>query len=289
MLFDYRIISRLANQALEQSHQKNEVKAFLFQQAEKSIQYWNENDNENAISTIKNAIGIAPQLAFLTILKSLYYCSSKLALKSNEIISSISTTELDELELIMIKFIKSCNYIHLEQYKLAIAYSNRIIEQNPKSYLAYLPRAVAYQELDKHKEAIDDFKMALKEQTQVKEIKAGIAFSYLKKRSFLKALFLHLGVINHFKDNFRVNHNIGINYFMLNMHKRALKHLNRSIELKSDFADAYRSRGLIYLAEGKIELANFELELAKKYGAKNIDKTIKRFEKQLKGTRHNNR
>lgn len=287
MLIDNKIISRLANQALEKSHQKNEVKAFLVQQAEKSMQYWDENDNENAIQTITSAIDIAPKLGFLKILKALYYCSSKLANNSNEIINSLSTSQLTELELIMIDFIKSCNCILLEQYSKAIKYSSKIIQQNPKSYFAYLPRAVAYQELDQQNEAISDFKMALKEEIQVQGIKAGLAFSYFKKRKYIKALLLHLRVIKHFEDNFRVNHNIGANYFMLNMNKLALKHINKSIELKKDFADAYRSRGLIYLNQGKRELANQNLELAKKYGAKNIEKTIKRFEKQLKGTRHN--
>lgn len=281
MLIDNKIISGLANQALEQSQQKNEVKAFLVQKAEKSIQYWEDNNNESAILTIKSAIDIAPNLAFLKILKALFHCSSKKAKTSNALISSIRTTDLSDLELNMIDFIRSCNSLHLEQYSDTIKYSSKIIDQNPQSYFAYLPRAVAYQELDNQSAAISDFKMALKEQIQVKGVKAGLAFSYMKKRRFIKALFLHLGIIKHFENNYRVNHNIGTNYFMLSMHKRALKHMNRAIELKEDFADAYRSRGLIYLDEGKIEMAKKELNLAKRYGAKNIDKTIKRFEKRL--------
>lgn len=287
MLIDNKIISRLANQALEQSHQKNEVKAFLVQKVEKSIQYWNENNNESAIETISSAIDIGPTLSFLKVLKSLYYCSSKLANKSNELINSISIAQLSELELSMINFIRSCNCIHLEQYLNAIDYASKIIKQNPKSYFAYLPRAVAYQELDKQNEAISDFKMALKEQIQVKGIKAGIAFSYLKKRKLIKALLLHLSVIKHFDNNFRVNHNIGMNYFMLNLNKRALIHINKALHIKKDFADAYRTRGLIYLTQGKFDLANKELQIAKDYGAKDIEKTIRRFEKQLKNTRHN--
>ena len=281
MLIDNKIISRLANQALEQSQLKNEVKAFLVQQAKKSIQYWDDNNNESAIQTITSAIDIAPNLVLLQILKALFYCSSKEANSSNELISSIPTTDLTDLELNMIDFIRSCNSLHLKQYTDTIKYSSIIIEQNPKSYFAYLPRAVAYQELDNQNAAISDFKMALKEQIQVKGIKAGLAFSYMKKRRFIKALFLHIGIIKHFENNYRVNHNIGTNYFMLSMHKRALKYINKAIELKQDFADAYRSRGLIYLDQGKIEMANQELIMAKKYGAKNIDKTIKRFEKRL--------
>lgn len=281
MIVDNKIISRLANQALEQSQLKNEVKAFLVQQAEKSIQHWDDNNNQSAIKTITSAIDIAPNLAFLKILKALFYSSSKEVNSSNELINSIPTIHLTDLENNMIDFIRSCNSLHLEQYTETIKYSSKIIEQNPKSYFAYLPRAVAYQELDNQNAAIYDFKMALKEKIQAKAIKAGLAFSYMKKRRFIKALFLHLGIIKHFENNFRVNHNIGTNYFMLSMHKRALKHINKAIELKEDFADAYRLRGLIYLDQGKIERANQELILAKKYGAKNIDKTIKRFEKRL--------
>ena len=282
MLIDNKIILHLTNQAIKQSQLKNEVKAFYSQKVNGAFDFWNNNDNQKAIEEISLVLNILPDLNILLIAKALFYSSSKNPQQSNQIIGKISSNEATDLELNMIDFIQSCNFLHVKDYEGAIKTSTNIISRDHKAYYAYLPRAVAYQEINDQKSAIKDFKMALKEKLQTKGIKAGLAFSYMKNKNYFRGLYLHLKVIKHFNDNFRVNHNIGINYFMLNLSRKALFHINRSIELKKDFADAYRTRGLIYMNQGKNKLAYEELLKAKKYGARDIDNTMLRFQNKLK-------
>ena len=136
--------------------------------------------------------------------------------------------------------------MHEKRYYDAIKQANEIIKKDRNAYYAYFPRAISFQELNEQNNAIRDFKISLKEKVQVKAIKAGLAFSYMKKKNYIRAIILHLKVIKHFKDNFRINHNIGVNFFLLNFTSKGLHYINKSIELKPDFAEAYTTRGLIY-------------------------------------------
>lgn len=276
MLLNNSIVKKLANEALKRSIQKEELKAICIEQTEKAFQSWDNDNPQQAISEINVAIKFFPKLSFLQLMKSLFYCSAKETKESESIINLFKDDELSGEERNIKYFIKSCNSVHEKRFQDAINQANEIINKNKKAYYAYLPRAISFQELDEQKKAIKDFKIALKEELQIEGIKAGLAFSYMKNKNYYRAILLHLRVIKYFKDNFRVNHNIGLNFFLINFVSKGLKYVNKSIELKSDFADAYRTRGLIYLTQGKREDAILELEKARKYGAKGIDKTMKR-------------
>lgn len=277
MLRNNIIVKKLAKKALEGSIQKEELKVICIEQTEKAFQCWDNDYYQKAISEINVAIKFFPKLPFLQLLKSLFYCSAKNTKESESIVNLFKDNELSAEERNIKYFIKSCNSAHEKRFHDAINYSNEIIKKNKNAYYAYLPRAISFQELDEQKKAIKDFKVALKEELQIKGIKAALAFSYMKNKNYYRAILLHLRVIKYFKNNFRVNHNIGLNFVLINFVSKGLKYVNKSIELKSDFADAYRTRGLIYFTQGKKEDAILEFEKARKYGAKGIDKTMKRF------------
>ena len=270
-MLDTSIIKSLASQAIERSTQKEELKSYCLQQAHKAFQLWDQGDYLNAISRINNALGILPKYPLLLLLKALIYCTDKQVGNSNKIIDLLKDQELTDLELNLKQYIQSCNCITHEKYPEAISYASEIINRNKRAYYAHLPRAISYQELNEHHKAIIDFKIASKEKLQVQGIKAGLAFSYMKRKKYIRAIILHLIVIRYFRENYRINYNIGLNLFLLKFYSKGLSYVNKSLELNPDFAEAYRSRGLILLTLEK------DFEKAKELGAKGIEKTLRRF------------
>ncbi|WP_405225690.1 tetratricopeptide repeat protein [Dokdonia sp. Asnod1-B02] len=267
----------MANQVLENSLIKEDIRAYCFDQTEKAFKSWESDKPNQATKEIDKAIQFLPDVSFLLIMKALFYCSAKKTEESNSIIKSLNENELSELELNLTHYILSCNYFHKKKFYESIWFADEIIKRDKNAYYAYFPKAISHQELNEHNLAIKNFKIALKEKLQINEIKACLAFSYLKKKKNIKALILHLKVKSYFKDNFRVNHHIGMNFLMINSLNKALKYVNKSIELKYNFAEAYRTRGLIYLTKGNRIKAKEDMDTARKYGAIDIDKTINRF------------
>lgn len=64
--------------------------------------------------------------------------------------------------------------------------------------------------------------------------------------------------------------NLGTFYYEQGDNDRALEFFEKSIALKSDYADAYHNRGLIYMKKGMLEQALEDLTLAIKYKPKNF-------------------
>ncbi|WP_430965282.1 tetratricopeptide repeat protein [Spongiimicrobium sp. 2-473A-2-J] len=277
MLINNSIFKKLANQVLENTLVKEDLRVYCFDQTEKALKSWESNKPNKATRDINKAIQFLPDVPFLLIMKALFYCSAKKTVESNSIIDSLNEIELSELELNLMQYIASCNHVHERKFHESIWFADEIIKRDEKAYYAYFPKAISLQELNEHKKAIKNFKIALKEKLLLNEIKACLAFSYMKNKKFIKALVLHLSVKKYFEENYKVNHHIGVNFFLLNFFAKSLKYVNKSIELKSDFAEAYRTRGLIYLTQGKKSKAKEELEIARKLGATDIDKTMNRF------------
>lgn len=277
LLTNRAILRELAEKALERADQPGEVKIYCQQRVDSAFKYWEEDQHEKAIENAKDLIAILPNENFLHLFVALLFCSAKDTTKSNQIINRIPDADLTDDELDIKQFVQSCNDVHDRHFEKAIASANKIIDRNENAFYAYLPRAIALSELNEHTKAINDYKIALKEKEQVKGIKAMLAFSYMKNKNHLKAFWLHLSIFRHFKNNFRVNHHMGINFFMMNFFSLGLYFINKSIKLKPDFGEAYRSRAMIYLIKGNSKNAIEDLEKARSLGAKGIDKTLKRF------------
>lgn len=213
MIINKSIFKKLAKQALESSLIKEDIRAYYYEQTEKAFKNWESDKPNTAIRDINKVIQFLPNVSFLLVMKALFYCSAKKVTESNQIINSIHETEITELELNLTQYILSCNYIHQKRFNEAIWYADEIIRRDKNAYYAYFPKAISQQELNEHTIAIKNFKKALKEKLQTNEIKACLAFSYLKSKKFIKALILHLKVKNYFENNFRINHHIAMKNF----------------------------------------------------------------------------
>ena len=131
----------------------------------------------------------------------------------------------------------------------------------------HIIRGFANASLEKHKEAIKDFKIALKDTDQENAIKANLAYSYLRNKNHLKALLLYRKISKVYPDQWKVQYNTGLSYFKFAQFRKAMPFLNKTEKLKPDFAGTYLTRGFIYLKKGRKELAHNDFLKAKELGA----------------------
>jgi tetratricopeptide (TPR) repeat protein len=103
----------------------------------------------------------------------------------------------------------------------ALEYWSRFIGSNPQSAEAYNNRALAYCDLKRFPQAVEDYSQALR-------IKTDYAAAY---------------------------NNRGNVYYELNRYELAEADFNRSIQLKPDYSRAYLNRGLMYYQLGKNDQA----------------------------------
>ena len=124
-----------------------------------------------------------------------------------------------------------------------------------KSLLAALnriPRSVHYfmeivkQARDWTGKDFDAFAIGLTQQAQKDEEAAllKVADIYLRERDYQGMVTVTAGGLKSHPYSERLHYQAGLGYFHLNDYLRAVSHFSRAIELKPDFADAYRYRGL---------------------------------------------
>ena len=239
-MINTNLVKELTYRALERLEAKDEIVSYSIEYSKKALYALEENENLKALNNINEALAFLPKANLINLIKALILCSQKKSVESNKIIFELEEETYPDYEFQMKWFILSCNALHQKEFTKAISYSNQIIEKFPEAIFAYGVRGLACSEINEFKPAINDLRIALNQGIEIEVFEASLAFCYMKTGRIIKSIFIYRRIISHFQFNYRVNHHIGINYFILNFRKKALFHFNKSILLMPEFGEAYK-------------------------------------------------
>jgi len=152
-------------------------------------------------------------------------------------------------------------YSDLGQYQRAIVDYDEAIRLTPDDPKAYFARALANDDLGQYQRAIEDYSVAirLKPDNQIVYYFRGLVYAKFDQ---------HKLAINDFTESLRLSPDYssyfarGNSYFKLNNYKLAIEDYNKAILLKTDHAQAYNSRGLLYIVQNKKRLGCLDLQKA---------------------------
>lgn len=261
-------IMKLAFEALEQASMKENFSDFMNQLIQKAYELWEFRDFESAIEKCNEFISWNSEIQFVHLFKAMIHSSAKEFYKSQDIINGIDYEVLEDNEIKISLFISAINQFYTDKYQKALDLCNELIKIDDAEFTEiYIIRGFANASLEKHKEAIKDFKIALKDTDQENAIKANLAYSYLRNKNHLRALLIYRKVSKFYPKHWKVQYNTGLSYFKFTLFKKAMPFLNKTEELKPNFSGTYLTRGFIYLKKGQKELAHNDFLKAKKLGA----------------------
>ena len=261
-------IMKLAFEALEQASMKENFSDFMNQLIQKAFELWEFRDFESAIEKCNEFIDWNSEIQFVHLFKAMIHSSAKEFYKSQDIVDGIDKEDLENYELKISLFISAINQFYTNKYQKALDLCNEFLKlDNGEFNEIHIIRGFANASLEKHKDAIKDFKIALKDTDQENAIKANLAYSYLRNKNHLKALLLFRKVSKVYPNHWKVQYNTGLSYFKFAQFRKAMPFLNKTEELKADFSGTYLTRGFIYLKKGKKELAHKDFLKAKELGA----------------------
>ncbi|MGG5485567.1 tetratricopeptide repeat protein [Gaetbulibacter sp. PBL-D1] len=259
---------KLAFDALEHASMKENFSDFMNQLIQKALELWEFRDFDSAIEKCNEFIEWNSEIQFVHLFKAMIHSSAKEFYKSQDIVDSIDKEDLENYELKISLFISAINQFYTNKYQKSLDLCNEFLKRNNEEFTEiHIIRGLANASLEKHKDAIKDFKIALKDTDQENAIKANLAYSYLRNKNHLKALLLFRKISKVYPNQWKVQYNTGLSYFKFAQFRKAMPFLNKTEELKADFAGTYLTRGFIYLKKGKKELAHKDFLKAKELGA----------------------
>ena len=272
-------IKQLAQNAIEYSSRKEKYSDFLMQLLNDATKEWEKDNHGEAIKKCNEFISLEPQIIFSHLFKALLLTSQKKYSNSQEIIETIPIEKLDQNENELRLFTVAINLFYTNQFCKSLEYSNAFIESDKgENRTIFIIRGYANASLENHKEAIKDFKIALKDNWEVEGIRANLAYSYLRNKNHLKALLIYRKVVKKFPNHWKVQYNTGLSYFKFRLFRKAMPYLNRTEELNPEFPGTYLTRGFIHLKKGNRKLALKDWTKAKDLGAKdNYEIIMKRY------------
>lgn len=155
-------------------------------------------------------------------------------------ITSTSPKQVSEMKPSTVEEINKVGvtYFNLEKYDLAFAQFQRALELDATYANTYTNRGCVYHVLGQWEAALADYAQAIR----------------LGRSSI----------------NAKVQNNRGLLYLMQNEPKRALRDLNRAIELAPDYANAYVNRGLAYVQIDQYDQALNDFEYALRLNPKHV-------------------
>lgn len=278
MLTDVNIM-KLAYEALERASMKENFSDFMNQLIQNAFELWEFRDFDSAIAKCDEFIEWNSEIQFVYLFKAMIYSSAKEFYKSQNIVDGIDKDILGCYELKISLFASAINQFYTGRCQKSLDLCNEFLKLGDGVFEEiHIIRGLANASLEKHKEAIKDFKIALKGTDQENAIKANLAYSYLRNKNHLKALLLYRKISKVYPNQWKVQYNTGLSYFKFAQFKKAMPFLNRTEELKSDFTGTYLTRGFIYLKKGNKELAHKDFLKAKELGAeRNYEVIMKKY------------
>ncbi len=270
---------KLAFDALERASTKENFSDFMYQLIQKAFELWEFNDFDSAIEKCNEFILWNSEIQFVHLFKAMIHSSAKEFYISQNVVDGIDKETLEGYEIKISLFISAVNQFYTNKYQKALDLSNEFLKLDNQNFTEiHVISGFANAALEKHKDAIKDFKIALKDTDQENAIKANLAYSYLRNKKHLKALLLFRKISKVYPNHWKVQYNTGLSYFKFAQFKKAMPFLNKTEELNPDFSGTYLTRGFIYLKKGKKELAHKDLLKAKELGAeKNYEIIMKKY------------
>ena len=245
-------IMKLAFEAFEQASTKENFSDYLYQLLQKAFEFWEFEDFDSAINKCDEFISWNSEIPFVYHFKAMIYSSARKFNLSQSILDNISAEKYENDDLKLSLFISSINHFYTDKYRDALHICNQFIDLDDGTFREiYIIRGFSNASLENHKEAIKDFKIALKDKNQVEAIKANLAYSYLRNKNHLRALLIFRKISKFYPDHWKVQYNTGLSYFKFALFNKAMPFLNKTEKLKPDFSGTYLTRGFIYLKRGK--------------------------------------
>jgi tetratricopeptide (TPR) repeat protein len=243
--FELIDLSLFAKEALRNIHFDETENKFILNLLERSIEAWDENNLINALKFSDDLTIVAPEMPLGIILNATLLLEHKEYDRSLSLLLKQDISDWDSKMLFYYNLILSCLFFKKSNYRETIKYVSRAIEIDKKLYLAYYIRAIANASLGIHLLAIPDYKISLKAKYKTNEIKANLAYSYLRNGNDFMALILYRKLWRIFPNNYNVIYNTALAYLRFRRYKMALYFLDKSINLNIDFNGSYLTRGYI--------------------------------------------
>ncbi|MEZ4937539.1 MAG: tetratricopeptide repeat protein [Crocinitomicaceae bacterium] len=212
---------------------------------DKAIDSWEIGQLDMALIYCEEFLEFEPDSVNGIILYSGFLYMNKDFEASKELLNRIGQEERENAEMLF-HFLVGVDLLFNEQFQDSIKRMNQALDVDNRFYIAYLHRAYCYSKLGMHRLAIPDYKKAFKSQYNIYEIKANLAYSYLRNRSYFKALRLHKEIVGYFPDNVKVILNTATIHLIFRKYKRALYYLDKCVELDSNLDIVYVLRGLVH-------------------------------------------
>ena len=152
-------------------------------------------------------------------------------------------------------------YSDLGQYQRAIVDYDEAIRLAPDDPKAYFGRALANDDLGQYQRAIEDYSVAIR-------LKPDFQIVYYFRGLAYKKLDQHKLAVDDFTESLRLSPTYsgyyarGYSYSKLNQFEYAIEDFSKTILLKTDHAQAYNSRGLLYIVQNKKRLGCLDLQKA---------------------------
>jgi tetratricopeptide (TPR) repeat protein len=134
-------------------------------------------------------------------------------------------------------------YDELNQHERAIEDYRKAIELNPNYAGAYSNRGVAYDELNQHERAIEDYNNAIELNPNYAEAYYNRGNAYAELNQQERAIEDYRKAIELNPNDAKAYSNRGLAYDKLNKHERAIEDYDNAIELNPNYAEAYYNRG----------------------------------------------
>jgi len=236
---------------------------YLSQLFEKTIDYWNQGDLENAKEQIvifnSNFEGF--QIGKLTEL-AIHFKETD-AEKAIAYLDSIPESQRKESSTAFAYHItKAVLYFSIWDIDEAREECDRAINYDNTIGMTYYLRGTCYALRALHHSAILDFKKALNDDYKKNEITANLAYSYLRTRNHRKALRLHKRIVDKFPDNDKVQYNTGLCFKRFKKYNKAVIYFDKAIRLKPDNAGYKLTRGRVLMRLKRHKEAELDLQFA---------------------------
>jgi tetratricopeptide (TPR) repeat protein len=169
-------------------------------------------------------------------------------------------------------------YDGLNQHERAIEDYDKAIELNPNLAKAYSNRGLAYADLSQYERAIGDYSKAIGLNPNLMQAYYNRGNGYVELNKHERAIEDYAKAIGLNPNFAQAYYNRGFAYDGLNQHERAIEDYDKAIELNPNLAQAYHNRGLAYAELNKHERAiedyDKAIELNPKYAEAYIARGI---------------
>jgi tetratricopeptide (TPR) repeat protein len=147
----------------------------------------------------------------------------------------------------------------IKDYTLALKIENNNLE-------ARINRGITYTLNQEYNNAITDFEFAKSLDSKNELIDANLAFAFLNNKEYQKSIDLYQSLIDRNDQNPDYYFKQGVGFFNIQNFEKSAESFTKTINLNSNFENAFLYRAQAYKMKGEINLALQDAMMAKKQG-----------------------